>query len=353
MFFRMFGVFIILPVAALAAAALPDGSSGWMMGLVVGGYGITQALMQIPTGVMADRWGRKPVLIGALLVFAAGGFVAAAADNVWELIAGRLLQGSGAVAAVAAAWIADITAPERRARAMLVYGAAIALAFTVSLPVAPPLAGWLGSSGLFALAGILGVTSAVAVSLLPPPTAQATNSDKNSAVTAAVWPYAAGAFVAHYVFSSLFLRLPAALNDFFPLAEHWRVYAPALLAAIVIGVPIVIKERRFALPLAAVLLLPGAIMTIDSWLAATIGLTIFFTGFIIMEAQLPARASRTAPAQRRGEAMGVVMTAEFLGLFAGAAISGLITDVAGETTAQWVAALLIFCWFAIISRKKQ
>ena len=346
MFFRMFGVFVALPIAAIFAASLSGGDKAWAVGLAVGSYGVTQAIMQIPTGVLADRWGRKPVLVGALLIFAMGGFVAAAADTVWLLMIGRLLQGGGAVASVTAAWIADVTAPSWRGRAMLGYGAAIALAFATSIILAAPLTVWAGLDGIFALAGWLGLVSAAAVLLLPSPPQERCPPTARLIINRDVALYAAGAFVAHYALSSLFLLLPPKLQNLLPLAEHWHLYAPAFLLSLLFGVPLVWKEKRHTLIGAGLLTAAGLglALTSEALWSVGFGLFLFFAGFVALEALVPARTSKSVAANIRGAAMGVVMTAEFAGMFAGAAVSGILITIVGAGMAVAVAVLLIFIW---------
>lgn len=350
MFFRMFGVFAALPIAAIFAASLAGGEAAWATGMAVGGYGITQAAMQIPAGMLADSLGRKPVLAGLLLVFAAGGFIAAAADSVWELAAGRLLQGAGAVAAVAAAWITDIAAPERRARAMLVYGAGIALAFIAALILAPPLAGALGLSGVFSLSGWLGVLSAAAVLVIPSPPPPPKGRPA-AFVNRPVLLCGAAAFAAHYVLAGLFLRTPPMLQQHLPLAEHWKIYAPAFALALPLGLLLIFRESwRASPPLSVLLAAAGATAVFlggNIWISGA-GWTLFFSGFMFLEAHLPARASRAAPAHKRGAALGVVLSMEFLGVFCGAATSGALAG-AGATGLFLMIALLAGA-FAIMLR---
>lgn len=352
MFFRMFGVFAALPVAAVFAARLPGGDAAWAAGIAVGGYGITQALMQIPSGMLADWCGRKTALAAMLLVFAAGGFAAAAAETVWQLAAGRLVQGGGAAAAITAAWLADITAPERRAKAMLVYGAAIALAFVVSLFAAAPLSGVLGLSGIFSLSGWLGILSAAAVLCLPAPPRPAAVRTQKTALNREIKICAAGAFAAHYALSALFLQAPPALEKYLPLAEHWKIYAPAFLLSLPLSLPLIFREKRMtAAPVfAMVLVAAGAATALGGggiWQIG-IGMLLFFGGFIVLEAVIPARASRAAPAQKRGAALGFVMSMGFLGMFFGAAVSGVLLDVAGVAAAILGLVFVIGGWFVII-----
>ncbi|MGU9951759.1 MAG: MFS transporter [Gammaproteobacteria bacterium WSBS_2016_MAG_OTU1] len=355
MLFRMFGVFVALPIAALFATGLDGGEAAFAIGLAIGGYGVTQALLQIPAGMLADVCGRKPVLVGMLLVFAAGGFVAADATTVWQLAGGRLLQGCGAVAAVAAAWIADITAPERRAKAMMVYGIGIVLAFVGALFFAPPLAGWLGLAQIFALSGWLGVISAVAVCFLPSPPKQTAESVVGEPLlNRQVVFCAVAAFVSHYVLAALFLQIPLLLNDIWPLPEHWKFYAPTFVLSLFLAVPLIWREKWQFAPFAAMILLAIGTFIIlagePTLLVLSFGIVLFFSGFVALEAIIPARASRAAPKQKRGAALGVVMSMGFFAMFCGASMSGLLLDVAGETGFLLGTMLLIGGGFVIMRR---
>ena len=130
--FRMLGLFMVLPLLALYAADLP-GASPTLIGLALGVYGLTQALLQIPFGWLSDQVGRKPVIIGGLLLFALGSGVAAMADSVYGIILGRTLQGAGAIASTVMALVADLTREEQRTKAMAMVGMSIGLSFAVAL----------------------------------------------------------------------------------------------------------------------------------------------------------------------------------------------------------------------------
>ena len=360
MSFRMFGVFVALPVAAMFADSLPGGGAGWAAGIALGGYGITQAMMQIPAGMLADFFGRKPVMIFMLLIFAAGGFVAAAAETIWALAGGRLLQGVGAVAAVSAAWISDITAPERRARAMLVYGAGIALSFVASLFVAAPLAGAFGFAAVFSVSGWLGIFSAAAVACLPSPPKIAHKTATPVRGMAMLFDrqiaeYAAAAFIAHYALAAVFLRTPALLQTALPLENHWQIYAAAFAISLAVSVPLIFAEKKIRASAAAFILTAagaGLILSDGGLWQIGIGLCIFFAGFVVLEATIPAGASRAAPSDKRGVALGAVMSMEFLGMFCGAVLSGVLLDFFGTVAVTTILVLLLAAGFVIMSRSR-
>ena len=358
MFLRMSGVFIVLPLISVYAGGLVGGGGAFVAGMALGAYGITQAFMQIPTGLLADRWGRKPVMAAALLLFAIGGFAAAAAQTAEALILARLLQGAGAVASVASAWLADVSPAEQRTRAMAVFGSAIALAFMVSLFAAIPLVSAVGIKGVFVFTGCVGLLALVITLLTPSPAHPGTTAISFLILRQIIYSdlkiFALGAFALHYALTTIFLYLPTALN--LGLEQHWRVYAPSFLASLLIAVPLIsFADRRPAttMLIACALITPGLfiIFTFGHWSQwATVGLFLFFSGFIVLEAAIPARVSRAALANRRGLSLGVVMTCQFAGIFAGGVFSGLLSDMFGKPTAAAAAELLFLVWFAVLLR---
>ena len=357
LFFRMLGVFIVLPVAVVLAKQV-DGGDGWRAGLVLSGYGVTQALMQIPMGMLADRWGRKPVLLAGLALFAAGGFLAGASDTINEMIVGRLLQGVGAVAAVGAAWVADVTSAAHRARGMAVFGVAIAVAFVVSLVVAPPLGASVGLTGIFTVAGWLGVASMILLLLLPPPP-QIRNRQAPDIIgllkNKVLRRCAGGAFALHYALAALFFVLPATLIKTMPQAMHWRVYLAGFFVSLLLSLPLLafVDKRRGAGIVAVSLVFIGvaaAGFAATAW-AAVLALFFFFGGFIVMEAVLPAAATKAAAAEYRAAAVGVVMTCEFAGLFFGGVVSGFLQQVMNSTIPVIIAVcVLISLWLFALCR---
>ena len=358
MFLRMCGVFIVLPLIAVYAYDLKGSKDALIAGMALGAYGVTQALMQIPTGMLADRWGAKPVMAVALLLFAGGGFIAAWAQTAEVLIMARLLQGSGAVASVASAWLTAISPADKRTQVMAIFGSAIGLAFVFSLFVATPLAGAVGINGVFVFSGCAGVLAFVITILIPaPPHATASVMSfaiVRQALNSGIKICALGAFVLHYTLAMLFLYLPFMLNNTLALQQHWQIYAPSFFAALFVAVPLIaFADRRPALTmLVASALIPLGLFFIFAlghstpWLFA--GLFLFFSGFIVLEAAIPARAGRAALANRYGLSLGIVMTCQFLGIFAGGVFSGLLSNIFDITTAVIVAEALLLTWFAVL-----
>jgi MFS family permease len=342
---RMLGLFLVLPVFALEAARYPGGGDPALVGLAMGIYGLTQGVLQIPFGLASDRLGRKRVILAGLVVFAAGSFLAAAAPSLPWLIAGRALQGAGAVSAAVTALLADLTRDEVRTKAMALVGASIGLMFAVSLVVAPAAAAHIGLGGLFAVTGLLALACMAVVAWWTPPE-PAVHKNLPRGRLADVLRHPAllrlnvGVFVLHAVQLAMWVALPALLVQAgLDKARHWTVYLPAVLASfLVMGFTLFPLERRGylrAVFLAAIglvgavqlALLAAAPHPTVPVLAAI--LFLFFCGFNVLEATQPSLASRLAPPQVRGAALGVYNTLQSLGLFAGGAVGGWLAKHVG------------------------
>jgi len=338
---RMLGLFLIFPVFALYAEHL-SGATPLLVGVAVGAYGLTQALLQIPFGMVSDRLGRKPVIVFGLLVFALGSAVAALGTDVWTVIAGRALQGAGAVAGVVMALLADLTRESQRTKAMATIGMTIGLSFSVALMAGPLLDQLWGVPGIFWMVGA-GALGSIGLLLWAVPTPQRSIVHRDAEVVSGqlgavlrnpdLLRLDFGIFALHMVMTSLFLAVPLMLRDTAGLAavEHWKVYLPALVLSVAAMVPfIVLAERRgrmkgvflaaIALVLAAQLGLnafAGSALAIGAWIF------VFFAGFNVLEATLPSLVSKIAPAAAKGTAMGIYATAQFAGAFLGGVGGGL------------------------------
>ncbi|MET0311392.1 MAG: MFS transporter [Burkholderiaceae bacterium] len=346
---RMLGLFLVLPVFALEAAKYPGGSDPALVGLAMGIYGLTQGLLQIPFGMASDRFGRKKVIILGLAVFAAGSFLAAAADSIGWLIAGRSLQGAGAVSAAVTALLADQTRDEVRTKAMAIVGASIALMFALSLVVAPLLVTSIGLGGLFVMTGLLAAGGMAVIRWWTPAEperlAGAPRGRLKDVLThPGLLRLDFGVFVIHAVQLAMWVAIPALLvRAGLEGRHHWWVYLPAVLASfVVMGVTLFPMERRGYLRgvflasigligLVQLGLLWSARLEDPSLAALSVLLFLFFCGFNIVEASQPSMASRIAPPQARGAALGVYNTLQSLGFFVGGAAGGWLAKDAGLT----------------------
>lgn len=359
---RMLGLFMLLPVLSLWAEDLP-GATPLLIGLALGAYGITQALFQIPLGALSDRWGRRRIIAGGLLVFAVGSVVAASADSIWGVIAGRGLQGAGAIAAATTALVADLTPPDRRTRAMAVLGVCIGGAFAVSLVIAPPMEGWIGVPGIFWLIAALTVMGLGLLFLLVPARARPAETEpppwREVIRLPGLGALMAGVLLLHLIMTATFVALPGVLRDVGGLAgaDHWQVYLPVLAAAGLAMVPLILLAERGGRAAAAlaggvglVALGQGGLGLLDWGLTGlAVALWVFFTGFTFLEAHLPARLSRNVPAAARGRAMGLFSSAQFLGAFIGGVVGGAFWGWGGAAAVFALCAGLGLLWLLVLA----
>jgi MFS family permease len=344
---RMLGLFMILPVFALYAEEL-EGVTSTQVGMAIGAYGLTQALLQLPFGMLSDRIGRKPVIAAGLLIFAIGSVVAALATTIEGVILGRALQGSGAVAAAVMALAADLTREDHRTKAMALIGISIGLSFVVAMVAGPLLNHWIGVPGIFALTAVLAL-GGIGLLYLAVPTPERTTFHRDAEAEPAQFGRVLrdgqllrldfGILVLHLVLTASFVVLPLSLRDsgFLP-AQHWQLYLPVMVAAMALAVPFIIiaeKRRRmkqvFSGAVAVLLLsLLALVWGHNHFWAIALLLLSFFTAFSLLEATLPSLVSKVAPAQSKGTAMGVYTSSQFIGAFLGGASGGLIHDMFGN-----------------------
>ncbi|WP_335901117.1 MFS transporter [Shewanella algae] len=361
---RMMGLFMIMPVFALYGQDLKGFSPLWV-GIAIGAYGLTQAILQIPMGILSDRIGRKPVILGGLLVFALGSVLAAMSDSIYGVVAGRALQGMGAIAAAVLALAADLTRDEQRTKVMAIIGMCIGFSFALSLLVGPVVAQHLGLSGLFALTAGLALLGMLIVQLLVPnPVAHAPKGDtmaepgklKNMLKDPQLFRLDAGIFILHLVLTAVFVALPLDLVDAGLAKEkHWMLYFPAFVGAFFLMVPLIIigvkrnnTKGMFQLALLIMLaaLLAMALFSHTLWVLA-VAIVAFFTGFNYLEASLPSLIAKFCPVGAKGSAMGVYSTSQFLGAFCGGLLGGGAYQIMGAAGVFTVAVVLLIIWLAL------
>ncbi len=340
---RMFGLFMLLPVISVYAGDLSH-STPLLIGLALGSYGLTQALFQIPFGLLSDRLNRKHVIAFGLFVFALGSVVAAWSDSIHGLIIGRSIQGCGAISAATLALTADLTRDSQRTRAMAVIGICIGLSFILALVIAPPLQSWIGVPGLFWLTAALSVPAIFAVLRIVPDTGSATHHKPVAPAISQLGRLLAdaqlmqlnlGIFLSHAVLSALFLVLPALLisRGNYPLADHWKIYLPILLLSVLAMAPFIIAGSRapmihHAYRASVLLLLVSFVILALSesrpiiWLL--VGTVVFFSAFNALESLLPSIVSQVAPADSKGTALAVYNTFQFSGVFFGGVAGGWV-----------------------------
>jgi MFS family permease len=363
--FRLLGLFLILPVFALYAAEL-KGHSLFLVGLALGIYGLTQAMLQIPLGMLSDRLGRKPVIIAGLLVFCLGSIVAALSHSIAGVIVGRALQGAGAISAAVMATVADLTREEQRTKAMLLIGVSVGASFVLALLLGPILDQLIGVRGIFWLtAGLAVVGLAVLLIVVPTPIRGGVHADAEPIPTQfsvvlrdpQLRRFDLGIFILHAVLTAMFVVIPVVLvqKAGLPAPEHWRVYVSAMLLSLLVAFPaIAVGERKRRVRGVMV----GAIATLafsqalllrshQSLVPVWIGMLLFFVGFNILEAQLPSLISKAAPVDSKGTAIGIYSTFEFLGAFFGGAVGGKLHGLFGIGGVFAFTLVLLLLWLAV------
>jgi MFS family permease len=358
---RMLGLFLILPLLSVDAHKLAGGDNMTLVGIALGAYGLTQAFLQIPFGMASDRWGRKPVILVGLLLFAAGSFVAGAAHSIYVVIAGRAIQGAGAVSSVVVALTADLTRERHRTKAMAMIGSTIGLAFALSLVVAPVLYRWIGLSGVFYVTGLLSFLAiwllfAVVPNALAPAHAEqpARARDLPSLVMQPeLMRLNVGIFVLHVSQMAMFVVVPPMLVEAgLALPAHWKFYLPVVLASFVLMVPAVFyadrRNHHKTVLLGTILLLAAVevgLAAAPDRIVPLAGLMVaFFLAFNVLEALLPSLVSRIAPAQARGTAIAVYNTTQTLGLFVGGMLGGWLAKNHGPEAVFSTCAGLAAIW---------
>jgi MFS family permease len=367
---RMLGLFLVLPVFALEAPRYPGGDDPALVGLAMGIYGLTQGLLQLPFGMASDRLGRKRVIVFGLLIFAAGSALAASADTLAGLVVGRCLQGAGAVSAVVTALLADLTRDTVRTKAMALVGASIGLMFALSLVMAPALAARFGLGGLFALTAALAtVAIAIVLWVVPPePPRQAAPARGSLRTVLAHRPTLRlnfGVFILHAVLLAMWVAVPRMLVDAgLAQADHWWIYLPTIGASFfVMSATLFPLERRGYLRavflsavglIALVQLALAGVAALQARDPALVGLGVmgallffFFCASNILEASQPSIASRAAPPEARGAALGFYNTLQSLGFFAGGAAGGALLKAGGSTSLFLACGAAVLAWLLV------
>ena len=369
--FRMLGLFMLLPVLSLYADQY-SGNTTILIGVALGIYGLTQGLFQIPLGFLSDRIGRKPVIFAGMLVFFCGSVLAAMSDSMWELIAGRALQGVGAVASTIMALLSDLTTEQNRTKAMAVIGGSIGVAFAISMIAGPILANLWGLSGLFWLtAGLAICGMLILLFVIPSPMVVKLNAESQAIPQMfgkllrdrELLRLNFGIAVLHFSQMATWISVPLILEQTFAFGreQHWIIYLSVMGLSFICMLPFIImaEARRKMKPVfvgAVVLLAVGELLLgsgANDHTLFLLGLFVFFMAFNLLEATLPSLVSKLAPAGGKGTAMGIYSTSQFLGAFFGGIFGGLVAYYFGYFGVFWMVSALIVVWiFVAITMKK-
>lgn len=369
---RMLGMFLILPVFALWAEKFPGGENHTLIGIALGAYGLTQALLQLPFGMASDRFGRKRVIYFGLLLFAAGSFVAATAQDLYIVTLGRVIQGAGAISAAVTALLADLTREEHRTKAMAMIGATIGLTFALSLIAGPALYHLFSVPGIFALTGVLALAAmGVVRKVVPDPSDSHFHSDAETEPAklrdvlrdAQLLRLDFGIFALHAAQMAMFVVVPFLLRETggIDANHHWQVYLPVMAASFLLMVPAIIyAEKRahlkevFVVSVALMLVAQLLFVAASQSFAGIVGvLVVYFVAFNVLEASLPSIISKIAPASAKGTAMGVYNTTQSLGFFVGGALGGWLSHRFGPPAVFLFGAALMAVWLLLAAGMKR
>ena len=354
---RMFGLFALLPVLSLYAAEL-RGATPLLIGLAVGAYGLTQAGFQIPLGALSDRVGRVPVILLGLAIFAMGSVLAALSDSIHGVIAGRLLQGAGAISATLTALITDVTREEGRTRSMAIFGIGIGVSFMLAMIAGPLIAAKFGVRSLFWVAAVLAIVAGLLLKLIPdvPRTSKSSGWNLLPAFRADLLRLDFYVFLLHTIMTATFVALPFLLSRRLDMAliDHWKIYVGALLLSLIITVPLIIKDDhrgsgRLIGIAVSLILMAQLLLTFFGFSVMMVffALALYFGGFNFLEAGLPARLSVLADGELRGASLGVFSSAQFFGVFAGGLLGGRFLGQGQSGDVFFVCALLAGIWLAL------
>ena len=363
---RMLGLFMILPVFSLSAQQYTD-STPLLIGMAIGAYGLTQALLQIPFGMLSDRFGRKRIITIGLILFALGSVIAALAESIEMVIVGRLVQGSGAIAAAVMALTADLTRDEHRTKAMASIGISIGISFSLALATGAALEHWIGLSGIFWATALMAIVGLIVLHWwIPTPHRCVNHRDIEPApkqfvkvlANPQIMRLVFSIMILHLLLTTSFFALPLALQDLAGLAksQHALAYLPILLLAFVTMVPFIIiaekKRKMKPIFLGAIAVLGlaelGWAMAPGSLGLILFCLWLFFTAFNILEASLPSMMSKLSPLDNKGTAMGIYSSAQFIGAFIGGAMGGLLYTQFGLEGIFFASSLLILVWLLVV-----
>ncbi|SEL53446.1 MULTISPECIES: MFS transporter [unclassified Acinetobacter] len=366
---RMLGLFMIVPVFSVAGQAYEYATPA-LIGLAVGVYGLTQAILQIPFSLIADRYSRKPLIVLGLLLFALGGAIAAMSDTIYGVIIGRAIAGGGAVSAVVMALLADVTREENRMKAMAMMGMSIGLSFVIAFSLGPWLTSVVGISGLFWVTTLMGLL-AIAMLFLVPKTTRHHKNFQQGYLTQLKQVLKMGdlnrlhvsVFALHLLLTAMFIYVPSQLIDFadIPLAQHGLIYLPLLVISLFFAFPSIILAEKYrkmrGIFLTAIAgIIAGLIVMIfgfESKYILLLGLGLFFIAFNVMEALLPSWLSKAAPIQSKATAMGVNASGQFLGAFFGGILGGQLLMLNNTALGWGVLTGIAILWLLISFGLKQ
>ncbi|WMY96726.1 MAG: MFS transporter [Arsenophonus sp.] len=361
---RMLGMLMVLPILTSYGKDLKD-ANDFLLGLAIGIYGITQALLQIPMGLMSDRFGRKKIIISGLWVFIIGSIIAASTNSIWGIIIGRALQGSGAISSTIIALLTDLIHEKNRTKAIALLGISFGITFAISIIIGPIIVHIIGLHGLFWTISVLGTAAILIIKFyVPNPPYNILNNDinfikktiKNIIKNLELLKLNYGIFCLHNLLIINFIAIPLIIIDTgIPTYQHWKIYLSTLLIAFISIIPVIIyannesRIKKIFLLCIIILFISELIFYFynQKILLILIGLQLFFIAFNIMETLLPSLISKIIDKKNKGTAMGIYSTSQFLGVASGGILGGYLLQLNNDN--YIFIAGIIFCafWFLI------
>lgn len=365
---RMLGLFMIYPVFSTYAHQY-KGYTPALLGIALGIYGLSQAILQIPLGLGSDRFGRKPIITLGLLIFALGSIVAATTDHIVGIIIGRALQGAGAIGSTLMAMVADLTSEKNRTPAMAIIGLTIGITFAISMILGPVITTYLSIQGIFWLTSIFALSGILILyTTLPTPQQHVQQKESNSLFTIFksilknpdLLRLDLGIFILHAILTASFVVIPILLTHevLLQVKHHWMIYLPVLLLSFIAAIPFIVlaerKNRMKQIFLGAIVIIAcsqlSLIISQQTIFTLTLSLFFFFCSFNLLEACLPSMISKAAPASSKGTAMGIYSSSQFLGIFFGGVLGGWLYGHFSINHIFYCNAALAFLWWLIAFR---
>jgi predicted MFS family arabinose efflux permease len=356
---RFFGLFIVLAVLSQYALELKGGTA-FLAGVAVGGYAFTQAILQVPYGVLSDKIGRKKTILIGLLIFALGSIICAIADNIYLLLIGRFLQGAGAIGSVVTAMIADYVREDERAHAMAVMGMVIALSFAAAMIIGPIIGGLYSVKALFWLTAILAILALLILftAVPEPPKIIHHYSEEEAKIKHVFKDKDLVRMYITFLFHSstmaiAFFIIPILMKQKFGMGpEHyWKVYLPAVIFGILaMGPAAVFGEKYhkgkevFIISIIFIALSFILMGFTDNFFLFAVGAVFFFIGFNMFEPLLQSFVSKFAKVHQKGAALGVANTFAYIGIFLGGAIGGLLYQYSQEKGVAIFVLIISLLW---------
>ncbi|QOP42139.1 MFS transporter [Sulfurimonas marina] len=362
LFLRFLGLFLVLPVLSVYALDL-EGATPFLVGVIVGGYALTQAIFQVPFGSMSDKIGRKPTILFGLLIFLIGSLICAYSDDIYMLMLGRFLQGAGAIGAVVTAMIADLVEEKTRGHAMAIMGGFIAMSFAAAMALGPVLASSFGIDTIFLITAVLAVISIVILFTKVPTPPKIKHIYHKDAKTADIIKdpnllgmiiinaMQKGLMTAAFVIIPVFLTKPE-YGFNWEKSELWMVYVPAMIAGILAMGPAAVFGEKRNIPkqifmvsivlFTASFLMMGLTTSSSVFVAAVI---MFFIAFNMMEPLVQSMISKFAKVHQKGAALGISNSAAYFMTFIGGTFAGLYLDVSSRETLGMTIGAIGLVWF--------